>query len=39
MLHISSIGDARMLIEADSDNVNEIDNPELVLSQDGGAVK
>ncbi len=33
-----SVGDTELLIEADSDNNNENDNPRLHLRQDGGAI-
>ena len=39
MLHMSSTGSAVILIEADTDNVNEYDNPKLHFSQDAGAVQ
>jgi hypothetical protein len=38
LLHISSTGSASILIEADTDNVNESDVPTLKFSQDGGQV-
>lgn len=40
LLHVSSTtaGDANLLIEADTDNNNESDNPSIVFQQDGGAV-
>lgn len=39
LLHISkSEGDATLLIEADTDNNNEGDNPRVVFEQDGGAI-
>lgn len=39
LLHISSAGsDATLLIEADTDNNNENDNPSILLKQDGGTV-
>jgi hypothetical protein len=38
LLHISSTGPARLLIEADTDNVTEADNAQIILKQDGGAV-
>jgi len=38
LLHISSLGPARLLIEADTDNVTETDNAQIILKQDGGAV-
>ncbi len=37
-LHIKKTGDARLIIEADSDNVGENDNPTLELLQDGGII-
>jgi len=37
-MHISSSKDAKILLEADTDNSNEQDNPRLLFSQDGGAV-
>ena len=36
MLHLASTGSARIKIEADTDNVNEDDHPQLLFSQDGG---
>ena len=36
-LHIQSAGDAVILLEADTDNSNENDNPRVIFSQDGGA--
>ena len=38
LLHLSSTGPARLLIEADTDNVTETDNAQIILKQDGGAV-
>ncbi|KAA3645760.1 MAG: tail fiber domain-containing protein [Bacteroidetes bacterium] len=38
LLHISSTGDANFLIEADTDNSGEEDNPRIIFSQDGGLV-
>jgi len=38
LLHISSTGPAKLLIEADTDNVTESDTAGIILSQDGGAV-
>ena len=38
-LHIASTGDAIIKLEADTDNVTESDNPEIHLTQDGGAVE
>jgi hypothetical protein len=37
-LQLSSTGSARLLVEADTDNVGEGDQPAVVLSQDGGVV-
>lgn len=36
LLHLSGIGDVELIIEADSDNSGENDNPTLRLRQDGG---
>ena len=36
MLHLQSTGDAIILLEADTDNSNENDNPRIMFSQDGG---
>jgi hypothetical protein len=36
LLHLKSSNDAKILIEADTDNINENDNAELLLTQDGG---
>ena len=38
LLHLSSgtSGDAHLIIEADTDNDNEVDNPKIVFRQDGG---
>ena len=38
LLHLASTGDAVLTIEADTDNVDENDNPKLLLKQDGGIV-
>lgn len=38
LLHLSSPSSANLLIEADSDNINESDHPSLTFSQDGGAI-
>ena len=38
-IHISRVGDASIIIEADRDNVGENDNPTLILKQDGGAIE
>ena len=35
LLHLKSTGDATLLIQADSDNNGENDNPRILLSQDG----
>ena len=37
-IHVSSAGDASIMIEADTDDADETHNPSLHLSQDGGAV-
>ena len=39
MLHLESTADAAILIEADTDNVTEGDNPKIRFRQDGGAVE
>jgi hypothetical protein len=36
-LHIASTGDARLYLQADTDNVNEEDNPYIDFAQDGGS--
>ena len=38
LLHLSSTGPARLLIEADTDNATETDNAQIILKQDGGGV-
>ena len=38
LLHLSSTGPARLLIEADTDNITETDNAQIILKQDGGFV-
>ena len=38
MLHLQGTGDVKILLEADTDNSVETDNPEIIFSQDGGAV-
>ena len=38
LLHLSSTGPARILIEADTDNATETDNAQIILKQDGGFV-
>ena len=38
LLHISSLGPARLLIEADTDNIDENDNAQIILKQDSGLV-
>lgn len=38
LLHIQSSGPARLRIEADTDNANENDQAQILMSQDGGAV-
>ena len=35
LLHLKSTGDATLLIQADSDNTGENDNPRILLAQDG----
>ena len=37
--HCGGIGSVELLVEADTDNVGEGDQPRITLSQDGGAVK
>jgi len=37
-IHVASKGDAGLLIEADTDNVSESDDPYIQFSQDGGTV-
>jgi len=37
-LHLSSIGSIRILLEADTDNIDESHNPSIIFRQDGGAV-
>jgi hypothetical protein len=37
-LHIQGCQDACLFIEADTDNVTETDNPQIVIAQDGGLV-
>lgn len=37
-IHLSRTGSAIFLLEADSDNITETDNPAIILEQDGGAV-
>lgn len=37
-LHLASTGALNLLIEADTDNVNEADHANITLTQDGGAV-
>ena len=39
LLHLKSTGDAAILLEADTDNVTETDNPRIQFSQDGGIVQ
>lgn len=36
-LHLRSSGSLNLLLEADTDNINEADQPSLTFSQDGGA--
>lgn len=36
LLHLKSSNEAKILIQADTDNINENDNAELLLTQDGG---
>lgn len=38
-VHIKNAGSLNLLLEADSDNVNENDQPRLTFSQDGGAMQ
>ena len=38
LLHLKSLGDVVMILEADSDNSGENDNPKIVFKQDGAAV-
>ena len=38
LLHLSSTGPARILIEADTDNATETDNAQIILKQDSGLV-
>jgi hypothetical protein len=38
MLHLQGTGDVKILLEADTDNATETDNPEIIFSQDGGLV-
>ena len=38
MLHLKGAGDVKILLEADTDNTTETDNPEIMFSQDGGGV-
>lgn len=38
ILHLKSNGPARIMIEADADNANESDNPQVLFKQDGGLV-
>jgi antitoxin component YwqK of YwqJK toxin-antitoxin module len=35
-LHLSSTGDTQLIVEADTDNVGEEDNPSILFKQDGG---
>ena len=37
-LHINGTGSVNLLLEADTDNSNEADHPQLQFSQDGGIV-
>ena len=37
LFHISDAGNTRVLLEADNDNSNEFDHPQIIFSQDGGA--
>ena len=39
MLHLEATGDAAILLEADTDNADENDNPKIRFRQDGGAVE
>ena len=38
MLHLKSAGDVKLILEADSDNSGENDNPLIELKQDGGGI-
>ena len=38
MLHLKSTGDVKLILEADSDNTGENDNPLIELKQDGGGI-
>ena len=38
MLHLKSTGDVKLILEADSDNSGENDNPLIELKQDGGGI-
>ena len=38
MLHLRNAGSTRIVLEADTDNINESHNPQILLSQDGGLV-
>ena len=38
LLHLKSIGPIELILEADSDNITESDNPRILMKQDGGTV-
>jgi hypothetical protein len=38
LIHISSTGNAKLFLEADTDNVTETEQPQILFAQDGGAV-
>jgi Chaperone of endosialidase len=39
LLHLQSTGPVQILVEADTDNVNESDNANILMKQDGGSVQ